>query len=92
MHLLAALAVWEYAEDSARFVFGDATGDPVADRVLATLRSCGPMSQDEVRDLFGRHVRADRLGQAMETLAAARLIDSARQETSGRPRTVWSAR
>ena len=54
-HLVAALALWQYAEDSARHVFGDATGDPVADRVLAALRRGGAMAQDEVRDLFGRH-------------------------------------
>ena len=32
-HLRAALALWRYAEQSARFVFGDTTGDPVADRI-----------------------------------------------------------
>ena len=38
-HLLAALAVWEYAEASARYIFGDALGNPVADRVLEQLRA-----------------------------------------------------
>ena len=32
-HLKAALAVWDYAEASARYIFGDATGDPVADSI-----------------------------------------------------------
>ena len=36
-HLEAALAVWGYAEDSARHVFGDATGDPVADQIRTAL-------------------------------------------------------
>ncbi len=30
-HLVAALALWEYADASARYIIGDATGDPVAD-------------------------------------------------------------
>src|SRR5262249_25659115 len=30
-HLLAALALWEYCEQSVYFVFGDCLGDPVAD-------------------------------------------------------------
>ena len=30
-HLRAALAVWQPCEDSARFIFGAALGDPVAD-------------------------------------------------------------
>ncbi len=37
-HLRAALAVWQYCEDSARYVFGDALGDPVADELLEALR------------------------------------------------------
>jgi hypothetical protein len=37
-HLLAALAVWRYAEESARWIFGDATGDPTADTIIGALR------------------------------------------------------
>ena len=42
-HLMAALAVWEYAERSARWIFGDATGDPTADAIMATLRQAGEL-------------------------------------------------
>jgi len=31
VHLEAALAVWNYCEASARYIFGDALGDPLAD-------------------------------------------------------------
>ena len=37
-HLLAALSVWDYCLQSARYIFGDALGDPVADQILAALR------------------------------------------------------
>src|SRR6185436_2267538 len=70
-HLEAALAVWKYAEDSAKFIFGDATGDPIADRVLSALRTNGPMAQNEIVDLFGRNVSAARLSAALETLVQA---------------------
>jgi hypothetical protein len=90
-HLEAALAVWKYAEDSARFIFGDATGDPVADRVLSALRTNGPMAQNEVVDLFGRHVSAARLSAALETLVQAGKVRSNREDTGGRPRTMWEA-
>lgn len=90
-HLLAALAVWQYCEDSARYIFGDATGDPVADRVLTALRRNGPMAQNEIVDLFGRNVNAAKLGAALESLLRAGLIVSERVETGGRPRTVWQA-
>src|SRR5439155_3013788 len=33
VHLRAALAVWSYAEASARRIFGHRLGDPVADRI-----------------------------------------------------------
>ena len=91
LHLLAALALWDYAEASIRHVFGDATGDPIADRLLAALRANGPMTQAEVVDLFGRNVAAARLGRAQESLLRAGLIRSEQEATGGRPRTVWRA-
>ena len=33
-HVLASLAVWQYADASAKWVFGDALGDTVADEIL----------------------------------------------------------
>ncbi|WP_168221570.1 YfjI family protein [Aquisphaera giovannonii] len=36
-HLEAARAVWDYCEASARYIFGDAHGDPDAERLLAAL-------------------------------------------------------
>ena len=90
-HLEAALAVWQYAEDSARFIFGDATGDPVADRILSALRTNSHMSQNEIVDLFERHVSAPKLSQALESLVAAGKIRSTRLETGGRPATIWQA-
>src|SRR5205814_1467214 len=38
VHLRAALAVWDYAEQSARHIFGDSLGDPLADELLRALR------------------------------------------------------
>ena len=36
-HLDAALALWEYAAASARWVFGDSLGDPLADEIYRAL-------------------------------------------------------
>lgn len=90
-HLLAALALWDYCEASTRHIFGDSTGDPIADRILAALRGNGSMTQGEITDLLGRHVNAGRLGRALEALLAAGLARSVREETGGRPRTIWTA-
>lgn len=90
-HLLAALALWDYCEASARYIFGDTTGDSIADRILAALRTNGAMAQNEIVDLFGRNVGSARLGRAQEALVAAGLIRGVREESGGRPRTVWVA-
>ena len=45
-HLRAALAVWEYCEASAAFIFGDSFGDAVADDILRALQLAGaPVSR-----------------------------------------------
>jgi hypothetical protein len=49
------------------------------------------MAQGEIGDLFGRHVNSGRLGKALEFLLTANLVRSIREETAGRPRTVWVA-
>jgi hypothetical protein len=38
-HLKAGLAVWEYVEASARYIFGSALGDRDADDILRALRA-----------------------------------------------------
>jgi len=55
-HLQAALAVWDYCEASVLYLFGDRTGDPVADRIIDELRRVPDgLSDDEVGKLFGYH-------------------------------------
>src|SRR5262249_3255281 len=69
-HLKAALAFWEYCESSAAFIFGDLLGDPVADEIAPALHHAGPegMTRTAIRDLFGRHRPADRIGAALALL------------------------
>lgn len=88
-HLHAALAVVDYAEASARWLFGEALGDPVADAVLDALRRNGPMSRTEIFNLFGRHVSRDRIAHALRTLQAMGLATTERLDTGGRPMEVW---
>jgi len=92
-HLKAAYALWQYAEESARYIFGDATGDHIADRILAALRDAGPegMDREGLRDLFSRHVSAKRLDLALSVLERSGLLMSRTEETGGRPRTIYCA-
>jgi hypothetical protein len=60
-HLEAALAVWEYCESSAAFVFGDLLGDRVADEIARALQHAGPkgMTRTAIRDLLSAVCAAD---------------------------------
>ncbi len=92
-HLAAALAVWGYAEESARYIFGDATGDSVADDILEALRAVGEdgLSRTDIRDLFGRNKSADRIGGALGGLLKLGRVRKEDVSTGGRPSERWYA-
>ena len=89
-HLMAALAVWEYCEASARYIFSDATGDPIADRILDSLR-IGGLARTGISALFQRNISASRIDQALNLLLTTGKAHLSRQETEGRPTEVWTA-
>lgn len=92
-HLLAALAVWDYCEASARYIFGDAVGDPVADSLVDALKTSGAMTRTEISNFFGRNVSSGRIQKALSALetqgiAKREPVDST--EGAGRPVERWS--
>lgn len=89
-HIKAALAVWKRAEASARFLFGAALGDPVADAILTALRQAGAaLSRTQISTLFSRNHKADRIQAALDLLQTRGLARSERQPTPGAPKEVW---
>ncbi|MDP9469335.1 MAG: YfjI family protein [Chloroflexota bacterium] len=90
-HLAAALALWDYCAASARHVFGDALGDPIADRILAALRGGGPLDRTQINELFGRHAKGPQLDRGLGALLAAGRARTWVEATGGRPRTLWAA-
>jgi hypothetical protein len=92
-HLEAALAVWEYCEASAAFVFGDLLGDPVADEIARALQHAGAqgMTRTAIRDLFGRNRSGDRISAALALLATRGRARMETRRTSGHPVEVWVA-
>ena len=93
-HLLAAMAAWEYSFASARYVFGDATGDPVADRIREALQNAGEegMTRTELSSLFGRHASTDRITQALTQLAALGIAERRIIKGEGRATEFWCAK
>jgi hypothetical protein len=92
-HLDAAHAIWRYAYDSAKFVFGDRAGDPVADQIYQALQQAGGagMTRTDMRDLFGRHQPTERIDVALRTLAATGRVRMQRENTPGRSVEKWYA-
>jgi hypothetical protein len=91
-HLEAALAVWQYAEDSARYIFGTRSGDKNADLILNALReSESGLSRTEIRDLFDRHISNEKLNSALSLLLENGLAEPRKEETKGRAKEIWFA-
>lgn len=92
-HLRAAMAVWDYAERSAAYVFGESLGDPLADEIWSKLKQTGCMTRTEIRDLLGRNASADKIGAALATLLEAGLATKhVQRDGPGRPEESWFPR
>ena len=91
-HLQAALALWDYAQRSARWALGQATGDSLAEQIHAALENQpGGMTRTQLRDLFARHQPAERVEQALHALNAAGRARHTKILTAGRPAELWTA-
>lgn len=91
-HIAAALALWKYCEASARYIFGERTGNPIADRIMEGLRNSNDgLTRTEIRDLFKRHQSEERIASALQLLSAARMAHSKSECTAGRPVERWFA-
>jgi phage/plasmid primase-like uncharacterized protein len=88
-HLLAALAVWDYCTASTYQIFGDAVGDPIADRLLRLIKS-GLQTDTELYESLGKHEGdRNRKGHALDLLQRLDHIHRASIPTAGRAITEW---
>ena len=92
-HLEAALEMWRYARDSARFIFGESLGDPLADELLGRLREePHGMTRTEIYDLFSRNKTSREIRSALNLLLEYGLVCRELAETrEGRPAERWYA-
>lgn len=91
-HLDAALALWDYAAASVAWIFGDVSGDALADTLHAAL-AVHPqgMTRTEIRDLLGRNQTGTAVDAALATLARTGRAAAQRLTTAGRPAVLWTA-
>jgi hypothetical protein len=93
-HLYAALAVWEYAEASANYIFGETLGDPIADTLLVALQACYPNGltrQHILEETFNRNRRADELDRVLRLLHSRNritLVELPAEGGRGRPKQI----
>ena len=89
-HLKAALAVWEYAEESAKFIFGGSTGDRLAEEILQYLKE-GSKTQTEIYKHFNCNIPAKKIKHALETLSAQGKVNCEEiKPEKGRAKTLWN--
>lgn len=92
VHLMAGIALWDYCERSVGFLFGDRTGNPVADEVRDLLRDApNGLTRSELVAALGRHQFGDKLTAALVTLEGAGLARREKVDTGGRPAERWFA-
>lgn len=89
-HLRAALALWRYCEDSARYIWGARVGMPDADAILDALKQHPEgLTRTEISYLFDRHRTAAQIDAALGVLIEAGLVDQHQERTAGRPRVRY---
>jgi hypothetical protein len=91
-HLVAALAVWQYCEESARYIFGDSLGDTTADLILNALRAApSGITRTGISDLFDRKKAAAEITRALGVLESQHKARCEREGTAGRTAERWFA-
>lgn len=87
-HLRSALALWQYARESALYIFGDGEEDGLLRKILFLLKS-GPKSTTELNDLFGGHIPSRKMQAALQELIGCGLVIKQEIRTGGRPRIFY---
>ena len=87
-HLEAALAFWDYCEQSAKLIFHGKSQDTIARTILDALQG-GQKTGTEIHRLFSSHINKERLEQALSELLASGRIFKDTKKTGGRPVTTY---
>ncbi len=91
-HLKAAIALWQYAEDSVHFIFGQMTGNSIADSILQALSNQPDgLTRTQIRDMFGRNRSSGHIDRALAILLQNGLARRVSEQTAGRPAERWFA-
>ena len=93
-NLRAALAVWEYCWESARYAFGERLGDPLLDRLAAGLKASGAQGLTRTQihgEIFQRNQTAERIASFLRRLKRMGLARKISREGESREYLAWVA-
>lgn len=89
VHLEAAMSLWQYAAESASYIFGDSEPEPHINKILAAL-SDGEKTQTDLNRLFDSHLPAPRLKTILRDLESSGRVTQRKEKGQGRAITFWS--
>lgn len=90
-HLKAALAIWDYAETSVKYIFQGRVGSPLADEIqdLLAKKPNGSASRTEINNSFQRHKSAKQISSALNILRSLGIADYKTDSSAGRSIEIW---
>lgn len=95
-HLKAALAVWLYCEDSAKYLFGMSTADKLTTRIVrALLDRPEGMTKTEIFEVCGRNYSARTIDGVISPLIQLGRVEMLKERTegkAGRPPEIFRLR
>lgn len=90
-HVTAALAVWDYCDASAAYLFGSADPNPLERRIVEVMKR-GPLTTTALHAALGNHTPSQALRNALESLEARGTLERITEATGGRNRITWQLR
>jgi len=91
-HLEAAIAFWEYAEDSAIYIFSSRSTNKTLNKIIACLQS-GPKNKTELHNAFGNNMAAEKMDATLAELVDTRLVECKKKKSTGpKPKTIYMLR
>jgi hypothetical protein len=93
-HLNAAMAIWDYVDESCKYVFHDGSGDHLADRILTFLQTIPEgITKTQIFGLLGNNESASRIQAALQELVDHDLATvEKRSNGPGRPVEIWKVK
>ncbi len=88
-HMEAALAFWDYARESAEYIFSGRQSNPIAQKILDAVER-GPASFTDIHKLLSNHAAKREIQAALQELASSGKIKIEDVTTGGRPKKIIS--